>query len=95
MKTTNPNAALIIIGDEILSGRTLDKNTQHIAQTMGQLGIDLLEVRVIPDVEVKIVKTVREMSDAYTYVFTTGGIGPTHDDITSESVAKAFNQKYV
>lgn len=95
MKNNNPNAALIIIGDEILSGRTLDKNTQHIAQTLGHLGIDLLEVRVIPDVEQKIIDTVLEMSAAYKYVFTTGGIGPTHDDITAQSVAKAFGQKLI
>jgi len=95
MKKENPTAALIIIGDEILSGRTLDINTQHVAKTMGQLGIDLIETRVIPDVEAKIIHTVRELSASHTYVFTTGGIGPTHDDITSESVAKAFNQKYV
>lgn len=95
MKNSNPTVALIIIGDEILSGRTLDKNTQHIAQTMGQLGIDLKEVRVIPDDEQKIIDTVLEQSKAHTYVFTTGGIGPTHDDITSESVAKAFGQKLI
>jgi molybdenum cofactor synthesis domain-containing protein len=95
MKNNNPTVALIIIGDEILSGRTQDKNVQHIAKTMGQLGIDLVEVRVIPDVEQKIIDTLRELSANHTYVFTTGGIGPTHDDITSESVAKAFNQKYV
>jgi molybdenum cofactor synthesis domain-containing protein len=95
MKNSNPNAALIIIGDEILSGRTLDKNTQHIAKTLGQLGVDLLEVRVIPDDEQKIIDTVLEMSGAYKYVFTTGGIGPTHDDITAQSIAKAFGQKLI
>lgn len=95
MKNSNPTVALIIIGDEILSGRTGDKNIQHIAKTMGQLGIDLREVRVVPDVEQKIIDTVRELAAEHTYVFTTGGIGPTHDDITAESIAKAFNQKLV
>ncbi len=95
MKNSNPTVALIIIGDEILSGRTLDKNTQHIAKTMGELGIELREVRVIPDDEQKIIDTVQEQSKAHTYVFTTGGIGPTHDDITSESVGKAFDQKLI
>lgn len=90
-----PTVGLIIIGDEILSGRTLDKNTQHIAKTLGQLGIDLKEVRIIPDDEDKIINTVRQFSEEFQYVFTTGGIGPTHDDITALSVAKAFNQKLV
>ena len=93
--SNNPSAALIIIGNEILSGRTLDKNTQHIAKTLGILGIDLLEVRVIPDVEHEIVDTVNALRRKYTYIFTTGGIGPTHDDITPESIAKAFGRKLV
>jgi len=95
MKNANPTVALLIIGDEILSGRTQDKNIQHIAKIMGQLGIELVEVRIVPDVEEKIVFALRELSPNHTYVFTTGGIGPTHDDITSESVAKALNQKYI
>lgn len=95
MKNLNPTVALIIIGDEILSGRTLDANTQHIAKTMGELGIDLAEVRVIPDDEQKIINTVRELSAGHNYVFTTGGIGPTHDDITAISIAKAFNQELI
>lgn len=95
MKNSNPQAALAIIGDEILSGRTLDLNTQHIAKTLGQLGIDLAEVRVVPDVEEKIIVTLRALSNEYKYVFTTGGIGPTHDDITAAAVAKAFNQELV
>lgn len=91
----NPTVALIIIGDEILSGRTLDKNTQHIAQTLGQVGVDLKQVRVISDDEEKIVSTVNELRAEYDYVFTTGGIGPTHDDITAESIAKAFDTELV
>ncbi len=86
----NPRLALIIIGNEILSGRTKDKNTQYIAEMTGKCGIELLEVRVIPDDEGEIVTAVNALRKKYDYVFTTGGIGPTHDDITSESVAKAF-----
>ena len=87
----NKRSALIIIGNEILSGRTLDKNTQYIGETMGAHGVPLSEVRVVPDVEDKIIDTVNEMRKAYDYVFTTGGIGPTHDDITAATVAKAFD----
>ncbi len=87
----NPTAALIIIGNEILSGRTQDANTQWIADKMSNLGIRLAEVRIIPDVEDIIIKTVREMKGQVNYLFTTGGIGPTHDDITALSIAKAFN----
>lgn len=83
-------AALIIIGDEILSGRTCDANLNHIALWLGGLGIILDEVRVIPDVGQRIIAAVNEYRRAFDYVFTTGGIGPTHDDITSENVAKAF-----
>jgi molybdenum cofactor synthesis domain-containing protein len=83
-------AALIIIGDEILSGRTHDKNTPWIAEQLNELGVRLHEVRVIPDNKDKIVETVNELRDAHDYVFTTGGIGPTHDDITAESIAAAF-----
>lgn len=83
-------AALIIIGDEILSGRTHDKNTPWIAEQLNELGIRLAEVRVIPDNKDKIVATVNEMREVHDYVFTTGGIGPTHDDITAESIAAAF-----
>lgn len=87
-------AAIIIIGNEILSGRTLDENTQQIALTLSKKGINIFEVRTIADEEAAIIKTVQELSATYDYVFTTGGIGPTHDDITAESVAKAFNLKY-
>ena len=83
-------AALVIIGDEILSGRTHDKNTPWIAERLTELGVRLAEVRVIPDKEQKIIDTVNEMREAHDYVFTTGGIGPTHDDITSQSIAHAF-----
>ena len=84
------NAALIIIGDEILSGRTKDANLNYLAKWLGGLGIILDEVRVIPDVAQRIQKTVNECRAVFDYVFTTGGIGPTHDDITAVNVAKAF-----
>lgn len=83
-------AALIIIGDEILSGRTHDKNTPWIAEHLNEIGVRLAEVRVIPDKKQKIIDTVNEMRAVHDYVFTTGGIGPTHDDITAESIAGAF-----
>ena len=83
-------ACLIIIGNEILSGRTVDANLSHLAKRINEVGVQLREARVIPDVEETIVATINEMRAAYDYVFTTGGIGPTHDDITSASVAKAF-----
>lgn len=86
----NPTAALIIIGNEILSGRTQDKNLSHLALTLNERGVQLREARVVPDIEDEIVQAVNEVRKKYTYVFTTGGIGPTHDDITSASVAKAF-----
>jgi len=85
-----PTAAVLIIGDEILSGRTLDTNTNAIARFLGALGIDLKEVRVVGDVEDEIVAALNALRTRYTYVFTTGGIGPTHDDITADAVAKAF-----
>ncbi len=83
-------AALVIIGDEILSGRTHDKNIPYVAEKLGEAGVRLMEVRVIPDVAQTIIDTVNEMREAHDYVMTTGGIGPTHDDITAENVAKAF-----
>ena len=83
-------AAILIIGDEILSGRTQDINTAYIARFLGALGIDLREARVVPDVTAEIVAAVNALRARYTYVFTTGGIGPTHDDITFESIAAAF-----
>lgn len=83
-------AAVLVIGDEILSGRTKDKNIGSIADRCTQIGIDLREVRIVPDVEDEIVAALNALRGRYTYVFTTGGIGPTHDDITADSVAKAF-----
>ncbi|MEO3429221.1 molybdopterin-binding protein [Pelagibius sp. CAU 1746] len=83
-------ACLLIIGNEILSGRTQDKNLAYIGQGLNDLGIRLTEVRVIPDVEAVIVDTLNEVRRGFDYVFTTGGIGPTHDDITADCVAKAF-----
>jgi molybdenum cofactor synthesis domain-containing protein len=83
-------AAVLVIGDEILSGRTKDKNIGYIAEYLTNLGIDLREVRVVTDVEAEIVGAVDALRSRYTYVFTTGGIGPTHDDITADAIAKAF-----
>jgi molybdenum cofactor synthesis domain-containing protein len=83
-------AALLVIGDEILSGRTKDKNIGYVAEYFTGIGIDLKEVRVVPDEEPEIVAALNALRARYTYVFTTGGIGPTHDDITAECVAKAF-----
>ena len=84
------SAAILVIGDEILSGRTKDKNIGYIAEYLTGMGIDLREVRVVPDVEDEIVTALNALRHRFTYVFTTGGIGPTHDDITADSVAKAF-----
>ncbi len=83
-------AAILVIGDEILSGRTKDKNIGYIAEYLTNIGIDLREVRVVADVEDDIVAAVNALRARYDHVFTTGGIGPTHDDITADSVAKAF-----
>jgi len=83
-------AGLLVIGDEILSGRTKDKNIGHIAEYLTNIGIDLREVRVVPDVAEEIVAALDAMRARYTHLFTTGGIGPTHDDITADCVAKAF-----
>src|ERR1700743_481998 len=85
-----PTAAVLVIGDEILSGRTQDTNTNYIARFLGSLGIDLKEARVVADIEDEIVAALNALRSRYTYVFTTGGIGPTHDDITADAVAKAF-----
>jgi molybdenum cofactor synthesis domain-containing protein len=83
-------AAMLVIGDEILSGRTKDRNIGHLADIMTAIGIDLREVRIVPDDEAEIVAAVNAVRSRYDYVFTTGGIGPTHDDITADAVAKAF-----
>lgn len=84
-------AAVLVIGDEILSGRTQDKNVSQIATWLDVQGIRLREVRIVPDVEEEIVEALNAIRARYDYVFTTGGIGPTHDDLTSEAIAKAFN----
>jgi molybdenum cofactor synthesis domain-containing protein len=86
-------AALAIIGNEILSGRTIDKNLPFLAGRLNDIGVQLRECRVVPDIEDEIVRAVNELRVRYDYVFTTGGIGPTHDDITADSVAKAFGVK--
>jgi len=83
-------AAILVIGDEILSGRTKDKNIGYIAEYLTAIGVDPREVRVVPDIEAEIVAAVNALRRRYDYVFTTGGIGPTHDDITADSVAVAF-----
>tara|TARA_B100001063_G_C16746868_1_gene548036 strand:+ start:226 stop:984 length:759 start_codon:yes stop_codon:yes gene_type:complete len=89
------NTAILIIGNEILSGRTQDKNVAFISNWLNSnCGITVEEVRIIPDEEKKIVKNILLLSKKFNYVFTTGGIGPTHDDITSKSISKAFNVKY-
>ena len=88
------NAAIIIIGNEVLSGRTKDLNTSTLSIWLNSLGIFVKEVRIIPDVEKTIIDTLNELRDKFNYVFTTGGIGPTHDDITAESVSKAFKLEY-
>ena len=93
-KNIQVNAAIIIIGNEILSGRTQDVNSSTIALWLNSLGVKVQEVRVIPDVENVIVQTINEVRKKNNYVFTTGGIGPTHDDITAKSISKAFNVKY-
>lgn len=86
----NPTAAMLVIGDEILSGRTLDSNTNHLAKELTSHGIDLREVRVVSDEPAAIVGAVKALSEAFDHVFTSGGIGPTHDDITADCIAEAF-----
>ena len=93
-KNTKVNAAILIIGNEILSGRTKDTNTSTLATWLNTIGVKVEEVRVIPDIEKTIVETLNFLRANYNYVFTSGGIGPTHDDITAESVSKAFGIKY-
>ena len=83
-------AAILVIGNEILSGRTRDANIQYLATELGKLGVRVMECRVIPDIEATVVATVNEVRAKFDYVFTTGGIGPTHDDITADCIAKAF-----
>ncbi len=91
--TDNPKiitSAMLAIGDELLSGRTRDKNIGHLASTLTLQGIDLKEVRIVADEEDEIVTALNALREKYTYVFTSGGIGPTHDDITADAIAKAF-----
>ncbi len=89
-ETANPTACIVVIGNEILSGRTQDVNVKFLATRLAELGIALREVRIIPDIEATIIATINEMRAAFAHVFTTGGIGPTHDDITSPCIAAAF-----
>jgi len=88
--TANPTACVVVIGNEVLSGRTQDVNVNYLAKRLGELGIPLREVRIIPDVAETIINTINEVRARYDHVFTTGGIGPTHDDITSECISAAF-----
>ena len=90
---SNPTAAMLVIGDEILSGRTRDANMHHLAGRLTEVGIALQEVRVVADEQPRIVEAVRALSDGYDYVFTSGGIGPTHDDITADAIGAAFGAK--
>ena len=93
-KKVKVNASILIIGNEILSGRTQDTNTSTLAIWLNSIGVNVAEVRVIPDIENTIVETLNFLRSTYDYVFTTGGIGPTHDDITAESISKAFDIDY-
>jgi len=93
-KSNKVNAAIIIIGNEVLSGRTQDTNLAYISKWLNTHGVHVKEVRIIPDLENEIINNVNELRKKFNYIFTTGGIGPTHDDITAKSVAKAFNLKY-
>ena len=92
-KIKNPTACIIIIGNEILSGRTLDTNKNFMCKELTMKGIDVIEARVIKDDIEKIIRVINEVRKKYDYIFTTGGIGPTHDDVTAVSIAKAFKVK--
>ena len=96
MKKANKkvNAAIIVIGNEILSGRTRDINVMNLSKWLNGIGVKVEELIIVPDNEIAIVHTINFMRKRFKYIFTTGGIGPTHDDITSQSIAKAFNLKY-
>lgn len=89
---TNPSAAMLVVGDEILSGRTRDANMNHLAVRLTEMGIDLKEARVVADTPDAIISAVRDLSERFDHVFTSGGIGPTHDDITAECIAQAFDR---
>ena len=93
-KNKKVNAAILIIGNEILSGRTQDTNTNTIALWLNIIGVNVKEVRIIPDIENTIIVAINHLRKVNDYVFTTGGIGPTHDDITAQSISKAFNLEY-
>lgn len=95
MKKENVTASFVMIGDEILSGRTVDKNLNHLAKSLTNFGINLREVRVVPDITDEIIAALNAVRKKYDYVFTSGGIGPTHDDITTDAVAKAFDAKLI
>jgi molybdenum cofactor synthesis domain-containing protein len=94
-KNNTVSAGLLVIGDEILSGRTVDQNINFLAKNLAEIGISLVEVRVVGDFENEIIFAINELRKKLDYVFTSGGIGPTHDDITSLSIAKAFNQDLI
>ena len=94
IEQTIPNAAVLVIGNEILSGRTVDKNINALACRLFAHGVDLLEVRIVPDIQNAIITAVQALAKQYDYVFTTGGIGPTHDDITAACIAEAFGEEY-
>ncbi|MCY4307315.1 MAG: molybdopterin-binding protein [Rhodobacteraceae bacterium] len=91
--TENPSAAFLVIGDEVLSGRTQDMNVAFIAKSLSEKGVDLIEVRIVPDVVPTIASTLNELRNKFDLVFTSGGIGPTHDDMTAEAVAEAFSTR--
>ena len=95
MNNNDITSSIIIIGNEILSGRTQDKNISVLCKWLNKRGIMVNEVRIIQDDINQIIQSVRELKHKYKYVFTTGGIGPTHDDVTAEAIATAFNQKYI
>lgn len=95
MSEKNVTAGLLIIGDEILSGRTQDANLNFLAKSLADIGINLQEVRVVPDIEGEIIEAINALRKKFNYVFTSGGIGPTHDDITSATIAKAFNDQLI
>src|SRR5690606_39229044 len=92
---TTVNAGMVVIGDEILTGKVKDENTYTLSRVLFERGVVLARVETIPDDIDEIARTVRRMSEAYTWVFTSGGIGPTHDDMTYEGVARAFDRKLV
>jgi molybdenum cofactor synthesis domain-containing protein len=89
-ENNDPTAAVLLIGDEILSGRTQDANLAYIAKFLSAYGIEVREARTVPDLEAEIIAALNALRSRYTYVFTTGGIGPTHDDITTDAVGRAF-----